>query len=128
MSYVQAQLGVRATYVDTTKQLHDASETLRAPYLTEIYRAGRDFGSLSWWVTSVSYRNGIYSKTFHQACVLKLALDTVATWKAQEPLVLVAPTTVRKALKRNLGVVCSFLLSLFLPFNQCKQQTLKEKH
>ena len=102
MSYVQAQLGIRATYVDTTKQLHDASETLRAPYLTEIYRAGRDFGSLSWWVTSVSYRNGIYSKTFHQACVLKLALDTVATWKAQEPLVLVAPTTVRKALKRNL--------------------------
>lgn len=102
MAEVQAILGPETSFVDTAKRFHEAAETLRGPYLTELYRAGRDLGSLRWWISSVSYRSGTMSKSFHHICLLKSGLDLTSSWGGPGPLILVAQDTVREALKRNL--------------------------
>ena len=62
------------TLVETTGRFHEAAEDLREPYLRLIYDIGRESNSLLWWVTSLSYRSRAVSKTFQQACYLKIVL------------------------------------------------------
>lgn len=92
----------RGTYLDVMPQFHRAAEDLREPYLAHIYGIGRELNSLRWWTTSLSYRNGAISKTYHQVCYLKLALDLVRSWHSRQTLVILASCGVRKALRRNL--------------------------
>jgi len=93
----------RGSYLDTTDRFHQAADDLREPYLTYLYQIGRKLNSLHWWTTSLSYRNGYTSKTFHQACYLRVALDLVRNSGTDEPLVLVSDQPVLRALEDNLA-------------------------
>ena len=94
----------RGTHLDTTHRFHQAAETLLKPYLAYVYGIGREMNSLRWWLTSLSYRNVDTSRTFYQACYLKVALDLVKTWDNPEPLVLVVvDQPLRLAVQRNLA-------------------------
>lgn len=95
----------RGTRLDTTQQFQRTAQDLRLPYLTYLYKMGQELSSLRWWISSLSCRRvDASSKTFHQACYLKVALDLVKTWQGPEPLVIVvADQPVRTGLERNLA-------------------------
>ncbi len=92
-----------STQIDSSQRFHQAANALRQPYLEYLYDIGRQNNSLDWWLTSLSYRSGYVSKTFHRACYLQVALDLAKTWDQSEPLVIVvADAPVRRALELNL--------------------------
>ena len=100
---------VRQTFEDTgtqqeiTHRFHQAAEDLRQPYLKYLYDLVRQYDTLRSWITSLSYRSGYVSKTFHRACNLKIALDLLRDWPDPEPLVVaVADVSVLRAMERNL--------------------------
>ena len=93
----------QGAYIDTTDRFHQAAADLREPYLTYLYEVGRNLGTLRWWITSLSYRDGTTSKTFHQTCYLKVALDLARTRGKGGPLVIVSDQTVLWALEENLS-------------------------
>ena len=91
------------TWLATTDRFHRVAEDLRKQYLTYVYGIGCEIGSLHWWISSLSFRGGYSSKTFHQACYLKVALDLLHSWAGPEPLILVVSDgPVRRALKINI--------------------------
>ena len=99
----RTRFGAFGTYIETTGLIHQASEILREPYLEFLYRIGREVNSLLWWVTSLSYRNGVVTKTFLQTCYLKVALDLVNKRVSGQSLVLVASEPVCRVLEHNLA-------------------------
>ena len=89
--------------LDTAQRFHETAGVLRDKYLSYVYDIGRNLDSLLWWVTSISYRRREVSRTFQQACHLKVALDLVEAWSGPGTLVLVvADLPVRRALMANL--------------------------
>jgi len=102
---VSQTLGAQGSYLDTTELFHEAAKGLREPYLDLIYDMGRDMNSLRWWVTSLSYRSPSTSNTFRHACYLRVALDLIENWSDTEPLVILSPVPVIRALEANLGPV-----------------------
>ncbi|MDA1219918.1 MAG: hypothetical protein O2909_10805 [Chloroflexi bacterium] len=95
----------RGTQLDTTQQFQQTAQALRLLYLTYLYKMGRELNSLRWWISSLSCRRvDASSKTFHQACYMKLALELLKKWQGPEPLVIVAvDKPVRVGLERNLA-------------------------
>jgi len=92
----------RGTLIDVTGRFHQAAEDLRDPYLHLIYDIGRNSNSLLWWVTSLSYRSRAVSKTFQQACFLRVAMDLIIAWTGPDNLVVIcSDSPVRRALRIN---------------------------
>ena len=89
-------------WLATTDRFHRVAEDLRKPFLAYLYGLGLEIGSLHWWISSLSFRSGFSSKSFHQACYLKVALDLVDSWAGPGPLILVvSDSPVWRALKNN---------------------------
>ena len=91
------------TFLDTNDLFQQAAEELREPYLALQWRIGQELNSLRWWITTLSYRSGYVSNTFHRACYLKVALHLLRSWAGPGALLVVADGPVRRALVRNLG-------------------------
>ena len=100
---VRQWLGARGVQLSTTSRFHETAQSLRESYLTYLYDMGSQMGSLRWWISSISHRSPYVSKTFHQACYLKLAMELIIDWKGPDALVLVmADKPVLRALELNL--------------------------
>ena len=107
----------RGTLLDTTHRFQQTAQALREPYLSYLFDMGRELNSLRWWISSLSYRRvDASSKTFHQACYLKLALDLVTTWEGPGPLaVVVVDRPVQAALERNVAAFGGSRVSVVAP-------------
>lgn len=115
----------KGIFIETTQKFHDTAEKLKEPYLTYLYEIGQELASLHWWISPISYRNGYVSKTIHQACYLRMALELIGSWESPEPLVLLVSRPVHKALQDNLSTtlaakICWLEWERFAPL-----QTLK---
>ena len=90
--------------IDTSPEFHRVAEELREPYLAYLYDLGRELDSLRWWISTLSCRSGYTSKTFHQACYLRVALDLKEHRDGDRILVLVVEDRpVRQSIGRNLS-------------------------
>jgi hypothetical protein len=99
---LQNGIGGNGSHIDTTNSFHEASMSLRGPYLNFLYQIGKQLNSLHWWNSALSCRNGYTSKTFHQACYLKVGLELVQNKGVTKPLVLLMDKPVAQALEDNL--------------------------
>ena len=99
---IRCVLADQGTYLDTTLQFHQASESLRQPYLEYLYDIGRSLNALSWWINPTSGRSGYTSKTFQQTCLLRVGLDLVENWDGPGRLVIIADELVCRTLDQNL--------------------------
>ena len=99
----QQTLGESGSCVDTSQRFQEAAESLRDPYLSYLYEIGHRLNNLRWWLTSLSYRSAYMSRTFQQACYLKVALKLVADWEGPGYLIIVVgDPPLRHALKSNI--------------------------
>ena len=91
------------TYHNVTQDFHQAAQDLREPYLRYLYDIVRQHNTLGSWLTSLSYRSGYVSKTFHRACYLKVTLDLLRSWPGLEPLIVaVGDSTMLRSVARNI--------------------------
>jgi len=99
---IRRALADQGDYLDTTLQFHQASESLRQPYLEYLYDIGRSLDSLSWWINPTSGRSGYTSKTFQQTCLLRVGLDLAKKWDGPGKLIIIANEMVCRTLDQNL--------------------------
>ncbi len=94
----------QGTFLDTSPLFQESAEACRKPYLEFISRMGREVNSLRWWVSPLSHGDYCSSRTFHQACYLRVALELTSTWSMERPLLLiVSGEALLEALDLNLG-------------------------
>jgi len=119
-------LGAQGSKIEISQRFRQAADTLREPFLEYVFGIAKEVDSIIWWLTSVSYRRDEVSKTFHQSCNLKIALDLANDAEIQGPLVLVIDSEPeRRALENNLAghesVQVSTMTSHFsLPFRHTR--------
>ena len=89
--------------IEIFDRFHEIANLTRDAYLSYLYHLGETYNSLAWWVTSLSYRQRIASKTFEQACYLRIGVELIESHRYICLVLVVSDHSLPYSIRANLS-------------------------